>query len=88
MKKVFILIIVILIFVLASYLFLMEKGVPEQGSCKQKISGQGFCEAYFEGYQYDELEKECQKVSTSGCSATIPFGSLEECQKECVEGRF
>jgi len=52
--------------------------------CKQKVTGEGLCEAYFEGFQYDSASESCIKQGVSGCSLVgSPFNSLEACQLAC-----
>ena len=51
--------------------------------CKQKVKGNGMCEAYFEGYEFDNSVDKCVKKGVSGCSFETPFKTLEECQSVC-----
>lgn len=51
--------------------------------CGQKVKGIGPCEMAVMGYEFDSESGRCVKKTASGCSAEIPFNSLEECQKTC-----
>jgi len=52
--------------------------------CNQKVKGEGACEMFIQGYQYDKNSNSCILQGTSGCSAKIPFKTLEECKNICV----
>src|SRR3989338_1841281 len=37
-------------------------------ACQQKVRGNGVCDAYFEGYEFDNSAGKCVKKGASGCS--------------------
>ena len=44
----------------------------------------GPCKAAIPKYYYDLESKECKTFTWGGCGGTVPFESLEECQRcEC-----
>jgi hypothetical protein len=82
MKKIMIILVTIIIVValsVAIIIFIQNPSDP----CKQKVKGNGLCEAYFEGYEFDNSVGKCVKKGVSGCSFEAPFKTLEECQNVC-----
>ncbi len=59
--------------------------VDSVDSCQQKVKGIGICDAYFEGYEFDNFAGKCVKKGVSGCSFEAAFKTLEDCQKSCVK---
>lgn len=53
--------------------------------CGQKVSGNGACEAYREGFEFDRDSGECIKRGASGCSFNVPFETLRDCETACVD---
>ena len=43
----------------------------------------GFCRGYFKKYYFDENEGRCKSFVWGGCGGTVPFESLEDCQRKC-----
>lgn len=53
--------------------------------CKQRVEGSGDCEEFQEGYEFDGSVGKCVKKGVSGCSFSVPFSTLEDCQKVCEQ---
>ncbi|MBW2981792.1 hypothetical protein KY343_02825 [Candidatus Woesearchaeota archaeon] len=70
-----------LIFILLIISLLLISGCVDP--CKQKVKGEGICEAFFIGYEYNSSQGKCIEQGVSGCSIKAPFDSLEECQRVC-----
>ncbi|MCP3682856.1 MAG: hypothetical protein GY861_09220 [bacterium] len=75
--------ITLLIFVVS---ILMISGCGKDELCKQKVTGEGACEALGIGYEYDSSLDKCVEQTAGGCTFEIPFTSLAECQRTC-EGK-
>ncbi|KAI9292718.1 hypothetical protein K502DRAFT_351714 [Neoconidiobolus thromboides FSU 785] len=45
----------------------------------------GNCRGYFIRYYYDLEEKICKKYVYGGCGVKVPFRSLEQCNKICID---
>ncbi|MEQ8628734.1 BPTI/Kunitz domain-containing protein [Ekhidna sp.] len=43
----------------------------------------GVCRALFRKYYFDQDEQRCKQFNWGGCSGTVPFETLEECQSKC-----
>ncbi|MBI5915295.1 MAG: hypothetical protein HY842_07955 [Bacteroidetes bacterium] len=43
----------------------------------------GHCLAYLPRYYYDQAEKRCKQFIYGGCGGTVPFNTLQECEKGC-----
>jgi hypothetical protein len=56
-------------------------------SCTEKVRGNGNCEGFFVGYEYDDQAQKCKDYGVSGCSYETPFKTLEECQKACEKDK-
>lgn len=80
-KKLIILIAVIIIIVISITAIILVQN--PSNLCKQKVKGKGMCEAYFEGYEFDNSVDKCVKKGVSGCSFEAPFKTLEACQSVC-----
>jgi len=80
-KKLIILIAVIIIVAISITTIVLVQNPSDP--CTQKVKGNGMCEAYFEGYEFDNSVGECVKKGVSGCSFEAPFRTLEECQSSC-----
>lgn len=63
--------------------FTIKEKTTVDSRCNEKAQGFGLCKAYFEGYEFDLESGKCVKKGVSGCSAKVPFKTLEECQKTC-----
>lgn len=53
-------------------------------SCQIKcdmIPDPGSCKAYFPKYYFDKKEGKCKEFIWGGCYGTVPFQTLEECEK-------
>ena len=81
MKNITILIVIVLVVVMLSAIFIFTRNSDDL--CKQMVGGNGMCEAYFEGYEFDNSVGICVKKGVSGCSFESPFETLEECQIAC-----
>jgi len=82
MRKIILILIVVIIVValsIAIVLFIQNPFDP----CKQKVKGNGVCDAYFQGYEFDNSIGKCVVKGVSGCSFEAPFNTLEECQSVC-----
>ena len=53
------------------------------GNCDASAFSIGNCDAWFEGAYFDKKSHTCKKIGVSGCSADIPFKTLEECRIAC-----
>jgi len=81
MKKMIILIAVIIAVALSVAIIIFVQNPFDP--CKQKVKGNGMCEAYSEGYEFDNSVGKCVKKGVSGCSFEVPFKTLKECQSVC-----
>ncbi|MFH1787752.1 MAG: BPTI/Kunitz domain-containing protein, partial [Candidatus Altiarchaeota archaeon] len=43
----------------------------------------GRCKAYMPRFYFDETEGKCKEFIWGGCGGTVPFESLDECQRTC-----
>jgi hypothetical protein len=43
----------------------------------------GPCKALIIGYYYDHSKTSCQSFNYGGCQGSLPFRSLENCEKTC-----
>ncbi len=80
-KKLIILIVVIIASLALIIARFQGQALPE--ACEQRVKGNGLCEAYFEGYEFDKSVNKCVKRGVSGCSFETPFSTLEECRGVC-----
>lgn len=62
-----------------------KDGPCTKNICEQEVEGEGPCDAYFVGYEYNEEKNKCVEQGVSGCSYETPFKTLRECTKKCVE---
>ena len=74
---------IVVIFVLALSVAIIIFIQNPSDLCKQKVKGNGMCEAYFVGYEFDNSVGKCVEKGVSGCSFEAPFKTLEECQNVC-----
>lgn len=44
----------------------------------------GPCKAMFPGYYYDHSKTSCQEFIYGGCQGSLPFKTLEACEKSCL----
>lgn len=63
--------------------FIIKEKSTIDSKCNQKVKGIGSCEMAIRGYEFDSESGRCVKKTVSGCSAEMPFNSLEKCQKTC-----
>jgi Kunitz/Bovine pancreatic trypsin inhibitor domain len=47
------------------------------------IPDQGNCDALFRKYFYDQKDKKCKEFIWGGCGGTVPFETIQDCQKMC-----
>lgn len=52
--------------------------------CKLDPKG-GPCRAYIEKYFFNKQTGECDKFIWGGCSGVVPYDTIEECQRACVQ---
>ena len=82
MKKIIIVLIAALIILLLSAV-IIRFNQDLIDPCRQKVKGNGICEAYLEGYEFDNSLAKCVKVSVSGCSFEAPFKTIDKCHNIC-----
>ena len=54
-----------------------------KGSCDSPAYSLGNCQQSFTGASFNQASGECEAVTLVGCSADMPFESLEACQSSC-----
>ncbi len=52
-------------------------------NCESQVLGVENCNDVFVGYEFSVSSSECLEKKVIGCTAEIPFDSLEECNKTC-----
>jgi len=45
----------------------------------------GTCKGRFEAYYFDEKSKSCKQFFWGGCQGTVPFETLQDCEKTCKQ---
>jgi len=51
--------------------------------CRQKPD-RGPCKGRFESYYFDDKSHSCKQFFWGGCQGTVPFQTLQECEKACM----
>jgi hypothetical protein len=51
--------------------------------CRQKPDA-GLCKGRFESYYFDDKSHSCKLFFWGGCQGTVPFQTLQECEKACM----
>ena len=54
-----------------------------KNNCEARAYSLGNCQDSFTGARFNDETGECEAVTLVGCSADIPFDSLEACQQTC-----
>lgn len=55
----------------------------DKAICRQKPD-RGPCKAIFESYYFDPESHSCKSFIWGGCQGSVPFQTLDECQKTCT----
>ena len=58
--------------------------LKKDARCFQKPE-RGKCRAAFRKFYFDRKSKSCKMFIWGGCGGSVPFATLEECQKACEE---
>ena len=57
----------------------------QRAICRQKPD-RGPCKGLFRGYYFDPASHRCQAFVWGGCQGSVPFHTLEDCQRTCGVG--
>jgi Kunitz/Bovine pancreatic trypsin inhibitor domain len=57
--------------------------VEDKAICRQKPE-RGPCKGLFESYYFDPVSQSCKMFIWGGCQGSVPFRTLDECQKACT----
>jgi len=57
-----------------------NKDCPTTGPCSLEPDP-GICQAAIPRYYFDKQKQKCEEFIWGGCDGTVPFETLEECEK-------
>lgn len=76
--------VMVIVFTLCDAPFAGSKEETGKERCVMKPRG-GPCKALFHKYYFDEKSGQCRSFVWGGCQGVVPFETLEECRKTCIE---
>lgn len=83
MRKIFIILTLLFLIVVISGCSNEKSEVKLDSRCYEEGTSEGDCDAVFLGYKFDG--EKCVEDSVGGCSGSMPFETLEECQNKCLK---